>query len=327
MKKVFALVALLVLAAACAGPSTNREAASNANMSPEAKAPARMADDEAAAREKATWDAIKKKDYDALGNMLANDYIEVENDAVYDKAGALAFFKGFNLSDVTFSDWKTLPVDKDAVIVMYNVTVKATSKGEAVPPGPYRAASAWVNRDGKWLDIYYQETLVNTAAPPPPPPPAKASPAAKTGASPATKTAAAATGAEPAANEKMVWEALKANDSDAFAAFLAADFIEVEQDAVSDKAGSVKSVSQIDLSKASQSEWKTVKFDDGASLVTYMLKLPGAKPDQERHTTIWVNRSGKWLALFHQGTPVAPPAATKAATPAAAASPKVKMKM
>ena len=139
--------------------------------------------------------------------------------------------------------------------------------------------------------------------------------------------ATAATGADPAANEKMVWDALKANDSDAFAAFLAADFVEVEQDAVSDKAGSVKGVSQIDLSKASLSEWKTVSFDDDAKLVTYMLKLPGAKPDQERHTTIWVNRGGKWLALFHQGTPVAPPAAAKAATPAAAASPKMKMKM
>ena len=132
MNKILALVALLVLAAACGGPSTN-QATSNANMSPEAKAPSRMADDEAAAREKASWDAIKRKDYDALGNMVATDYVEVEDDAVYDKAAALAFYKGLNLSDVTFSDWKTLPVNKDAVIVMYNVTVKATNKGEAVP--------------------------------------------------------------------------------------------------------------------------------------------------------------------------------------------------
>ena len=326
MKKILALVSLLVLAAACGGPSTNREAASNANMTPETKAPTRMADDEAAAREKTSWDAIKRKDYDALGNILPTDYIEVESEAVYDKKSAMAFYKDFNLSDVTFSDWKTLPVDKDAVIVMYNVTFKATSKGEAVPPGPYRASSAWVNRAGKWLNIYYQMTLVNTS--PPPPPPAKANQPAKSGASPAAKMAAASTGPDPAANEKMVWDALKANDTDAFAAFLTADTIEVEQEAVYDKAGSVKGVSQMDLSKASLSEWKTVKFDDDASLVTYMLKLPGAKPDQERHTTIWVNRGGKWLALFHQGTPVAQPPATKAMAPAAAASrAKTKMKM
>jgi hypothetical protein len=323
MKKILALVSLLVLAAACGGPSTN-QATSNANMSPEAKAPTRMADDEAAAREKTSWDAIKRKDYDALGNILPTDYIEVE-DAVYDKASAMAFYKDFNLSDVTFSDWKTLPVDKDAVIVMYNVTFKATSKGEAVPPGPYRAASAWVNRGGKWLNLYYQMTLVNTS--PPPPPPAKANQPAKSGASPAAKMAAASTTPDPAANEKMVWDALKANDTDAFAAFLASDAVEVEQDGVYDKAGSVKGVSQIDLSKASLSEWKTVKFDDDASLVSYMVKLPGSKPDQERHTTIWVNRGGKWLALFHQGTPVAQPAAPKAMAPAATASPKMKMKM
>jgi len=325
MKKILALVSLLVLAAACGGPSTN-QATSNANMTPETKAPTRMADDEAAAREKTSWDAIKRKDYDALGNILPTDYVEVENDAVYDKSTALAFYKNFDLSDVTFSDWKTLPIDKDAVIVMYNVTFKATSKGEAVPPGPYRASSAWVNRGGKWLNIYYQMTMVNTA--PPPPPPAKANQPAKSGASPAAKTAAASTGPDPAANEKMVWEALKADDSDAFAAFLTSDSIEVEQDAVLDKSGSVKGVSQMDLSKASLSEWKTVSFDDDAKLVTYMLKLPGAKPDQSRHTTIWVHRGGKWLALFHQGTPVAQPAAPKAMAPAAAASPaKTKMKM
>jgi len=105
MKKILALVSLLVLAAACGGPSTN-QATSNANMSPEAKAPARMADDEAAAREKATWDAIKRKDFDALGSLLASDYVEVEDDAVYNKATALAFYKDYNLSDVTFQTGK-----------------------------------------------------------------------------------------------------------------------------------------------------------------------------------------------------------------------------
>jgi hypothetical protein len=125
------------------------------------------------------------------------------------------------------------------------------------------------------------------------------------------------------ANEKAVWAALKAKDYNAFASFLAPEQIEVEPDGVYEKAGTLKGVQQFDASKAEVSDFKAVKFDDDASLVTYTVKLPGSKPDTERHTTIWGNRSGKWLALFHQGTPVRamPMTPAKAMTPSKATTP------
>jgi hypothetical protein len=43
--------------------------------------------------------------------------------------------------------------------------------------------------------------------------------------------------------------------------------------------------------------------------------MKGPKPMKEYHSTIWVNRSGKWLGFFHQGTPAA--AATGPAKPEA----------
>jgi hypothetical protein len=132
----------------------------------------------------------------------------------------------------------------------------------------------------------------------------------------------ASTGPDAEANEKIVWDALKRRDFDAFAALLAPESTEVEPDGVHDKAGSVKGVSQFDFSKASLSDFKTVKFDNDASLVTYMVKLPGMTPDSERHSTIWANRNGKWLALFHQGTPLAK---APAASPTAKGSPTTKM--
>src|SRR5207302_717864 len=92
---------------------------------------------------------------------------------------------------------------------------------------------------------------------------------------------------------------------DAFASYLARDSMEIEADGVYDKSGSVKSASMFDFSKAELSDWKTVKFDNDASVVTYAVKIPGMKPQKEYHSTIWINRDGKWLALFHQGTPAA----------------------
>ena len=303
MKKILALVCFLVATAACATqPTGNKDTTMNANKTAESKPPS---ESEIVAIEKKGWDLIKKKDYDGLGKLLASDFIEIEDDGVYDKAGSLASLKDYDLSDVTFSNWKMLTIDKDAVILTYDVNPKATYKGQAIPSGPYHAAASYVNRDGQWLGISFQQTLEQKM---PPPPPSSSQPA-KTAASPAAKPAEA--GPDPIANEKLVWDALKSRNYDAFAAFLAPDSINIEPDGVHDKAGSVKGVSGSDFSKYDLSEWKTVKFDNDASLVTYLISSTGGSPEQERHTSIWVNRNGKWLALFHQGTPVTKPEVKK----------------
>ena len=298
MKKILALVSLLVLAAACApAPSANKDmptnANSNANKSADMKTAAAPSEADITAKEKAAWDAFRKKDADAFGKLVASDYIEVTDMGVQDKTTALAGMKDFDISDVTFADWKMMTIDKDAVIITYTANVKGTFKGKDVPPGPYREASAYVNRNGEWVAIYYQETMVHTGPPPPMPKetPKAASPSGTPG----------QTSSDAAANEKLVWDAFKARNYDAFASYLADNFMEVEADGVFDKAASVKAVQGFDMSKSELSNWKTVKFDDDASLVTYTLKTPGFPT--EYHSTIWVNKNGKWVGLFHMGTP------------------------
>ncbi|MBW8878920.1 MAG: nuclear transport factor 2 family protein [Acidobacteria bacterium] len=169
MKKILVLLPLLVLAAACGAPSANQETANNsATPAPTPTPAATVSEADMTAKEKAAWDTLKTKDYEAFGNMRASDYTEVTADGVHDKASVLASIKDVNITDVTFSDWKTLSIDKDAFIVVYTVVHTGTYKGFPVPPGPYRAATAWANRDGKWLAIYHQETAAATAPPPPP---------------------------------------------------------------------------------------------------------------------------------------------------------------
>lgn len=300
MKKIFALVSFLIVAASCTTePVTNTGA--NSNASTTVAKPAAPTEADMIAKETATWDALKKKDYDAFGNMLASDYIEVTDQGVLDKAAIVADVKDFNLTDVTFSDWKMLPIDNNAAIITYTANLKATYKKEVLPPGPYRGAAAWVNRDGKWLGFYFQLTLVKPM--PPPPPPASASKTEKAAATPAAKPAE--TGPDPIANEKIVWDAFKSKNYDAFAALLDPAFYEIEAYAVYDKAGAVKSAAEFDATKLELSEWKAAKIDDDAALVTYLVKPADPKWDTERHSTIWANRGGKWVALLHVGTPVA----------------------
>ncbi|MBA3514616.1 MAG: nuclear transport factor 2 family protein [Pyrinomonadaceae bacterium] len=316
MKKSYAIVSLLMLAAACTAPPTNREAApinSAATATPTSMA---ISETEVIAKEKAIWDAIKNKDYETFGNMLAEDQIEVLPEEVRDKAASIAGVKEFEPTEITFSDWKYLPIDKDAVVLAYHVDLKGKSKGKEFPPQSVRASSAWVNRNGKWLAAFHQECVVSTA---PSPQPAAGSSPAKTSATPPSTPTPATTGADPVATEKALWETLKSKNYDGFAAFLAADAIEVEPTGVYDKAGTVSAVRQFDFSKAQLSEFKSVPFDMDAELVTYLLKIPGPGP-AERHSTIWAKRNGKWLAVFHHGTPISRATATATPSPKSAAA-------
>ncbi|PYS25732.1 MAG: hypothetical protein DMF72_00925 [Acidobacteria bacterium] len=322
MKRFLALVSFLVLAAACTNqPMDNKNMTSNANSGDKMKA-AGPSEADIIAKEKASWDAFRKKDADAFKKLLTPEYFGVNNSGVEDTATSIAAMKDTEISDVTFADWKMTTIDKDAVLLTYTATVKATYKGKSLPPGPYYEASAYVSRNGEWLDIYYQETLQQKM------PMSAATPApAKSPSSPMAK--AADTTDDPVANEKLVWDAIKSKNYDAFGSYLASDSIEIEPEGLFDKAGSVQGVQGFDASKAEASDWKTVKFDDDASVVTYKVKVPGMKPNTAYHSTIWVKRDGKWRAFFHMGTPAqdltAMPAPEKSASPESKMSPEKKM--
>ena len=323
MKKLLALVSLLMLAAACTTePTSNSNMTSNTNKG-EMKSTAAPSEAEIEAKEKAAWDAFKQKDEAGFKKSLAADYYGVTASGVSDTAASITGMKDTDLSDFTLADWKMTTIDKDAVLLTYTATVKGTYKGKPVPSGPYYEASAYINRNGEWVNVYYQETLeqkMPAGASPPPPSPAK---------SPASSTAKPAeTTDDIAANEKLVWDAIRSKNYDAFGYYLADNSIEIERDGVYDKAGSIKGVQGFDASKAETSDWKTMKFDDDASVVTYKVKVPGMKPETGYHSTIWTKRDGKWRAFFHMGTPfqdlTAMPA-EKSASPEAKMTPEKKM--
>ena len=315
MKKTLALVSFLVLVLACAAPPTNDVATTNRNANIAPAPAATMTEADAIAKEKAIWETIRVKDYEAFANMLAEDQVEVLDVGVHDKAASIAGVKDFEPSEVVFSDWKYLPIDKDAFVVVYTVNTKGKFQGKEFKPQTARGSSTWANRAGKWVAVFHQECPLKPPMTPAPTPATSPKPTASPSAAP---VAAVTTGPDPIANEKIVWDLFKAKNYDAFADLLAADFMEVESDNVYDKAASVKGVSMFNASKAVLSDFKTVNIDADAAIVTYTVANPGVLPGPERHSSIWVNRNGKWMGLFHHGgTPVvkAPPAPKASASP------------
>lgn len=266
---------------------------------------------EVTTKEKQLWDMLKNKDHEGFGKMMSSDSVYVSTDGVYDKAATVNGVKEFAPTEVTLSDWKTVTLDEDAVVVTYTVDAKGTSGGQPLPPGAMRASTAWVKRGAEWVAVYHQDSPVKEAQ-------ASSTPAAETSkpagspAANANTPASAAKHAEmvasddPVAIEKHMWEALRQKDWDAFADHLAPEQLEVEPGGVSDRAGTLASVRGFDFSKTTTSDHKATKLDDDATLVTYLVKgtSPDGKPSEHRASTIWVKRDGKWLAFFHHGTPV-----------------------
>ena len=149
MKKILILVSMLTVAAACAAPPSNQptlDTNRNANVAANTSAPT-VSEADAIAKEKAIWDTIKQKDYEAFADMLAEDQVEVATDGVHDKAGSIAGVKQFEPSEVNFSEWKFLPIDKDAFIVVYTAASKGKYQGKPFPPTTARCSSAWVRRN------------------------------------------------------------------------------------------------------------------------------------------------------------------------------------
>jgi hypothetical protein len=299
--------------AATNGNTNAPAAATNSNANLSATGGNAATADAITAKEKQIWDALKNKNHEAFGKLLASDFVYVSSDVAADKAGTLNGLKEFAPTEITLSDWKTIVLDENAAVVTYTIEARGTSGGQPIPPGALRASSAWVKRGAEWLAVYHQDSPVEEAPP--------ATPAAETAKPTASMTAnsnanttgaakTAETGAanDPLAKEKQTWDALKRKDWEAFAANLAEDQLEVEPTGVYDKAGTVAAVKQFDFSKASVSDFKATKLDDDATLVTYTVREPGpdGKLRDARASTIWVNRGGNWLAVFHHGTPVTP---------------------
>jgi hypothetical protein len=324
MKRLIALAALALAASACATTTNTNEGGNtnaNASASPAATAtPAGVSQADLETKEHQVWDAIKAKKYDDFGALLGDDFTFVTSDGVHNKQDTVSMLKSYELTDYKFSDVKFVKVDDDLAVLVYSSTETSTVGGKPSPESGKTLfnASAWANRGGKWVGVYHQETLkmempagqggntnansaansnmganknANTSA---------ANKNANTSASPAASPAAPASATDA---EKAVWDALKAKNYDAFAAFLASGAMEVEPGGVTDKSASVEGVKHFDLSKFTQSDFKEVKLDADSTLVTYK----GTGPERGKtvtmyHTTIWNNRGGQWKAAFHQGS-------------------------
>jgi hypothetical protein len=110
---------------------------------------------------KAEWEAIKNKDKNAYGNLLADDYqgVEVDGKGERTKIQALNELADTNVSTYTLWGFKLIPLGPEAALVIYESTIQFPPKS-AVRYSRVYITELWMKHAGQWKEVHYQETHV-----------------------------------------------------------------------------------------------------------------------------------------------------------------------
>ena len=140
-----------------------------------------------------------------------------------------------------------------------------------------------------------------------------AQPAAQATASPSPKPKPAMSKAQIlktlSTAEKKLWDAFKNKDPKPFKTGLTADAFALSENGIEKKEDTVKMIptAPCEIKSYELSDWKLTMINSSTALVTYKGKTDGTCAGQPIPTvwcsTLYVNRGGKWLAIFHTETP------------------------
>lgn len=117
-------------------------------------------------------------------------------------------------------------------------------------------------------------------------------------------------------NENKIVEAVQKHDVKTFNDLVAADAMSADQNGFMKVADFVKSMDQMKITSQHMMDTKVSWVNDKTAVVGYTWMGNGTYMGQPIPTatyasTVWTERNGKWVAVFHQETPVAPPAPPK----------------
>jgi uncharacterized protein (TIGR02246 family) len=107
-----------------------------------------------------SWELLKKQDVAASKAFFPEDAVLIFSDGSrYNKEEFLKFTAEYKLESYKAEDKpELLMLSPDVAIVIYEITYTGTEKGEDKETSTVVASSTYVRRNGKWVDVFYQET-------------------------------------------------------------------------------------------------------------------------------------------------------------------------
>jgi ketosteroid isomerase-like protein len=107
-------------------------------------------------KEKAVWQTVQDKKFDAFRKYLADDFRSVYREGINNTDKEVADVKKANLKSFSFSDANVVFPDKDTALLTYKVTTQGTQDGKEAS-GSYNAASVWHKQADGWRGIFHTE--------------------------------------------------------------------------------------------------------------------------------------------------------------------------
>lgn len=109
----------------------------------------------------AEWEALKRKDKKAYGELLADDYqgVEVDGQGERSKTQAINEVAKGNVYNYTLFGFKLNTLGPDAAFVIYEATMEFPPRAQVRYSRVY-VSELWTKRTGQWQELHYQETNV-----------------------------------------------------------------------------------------------------------------------------------------------------------------------
>ena len=117
--------------------------------------------------ERASWEATIRDDKEFFRGYMAPEFKGFFADGTV--AGREEFLRNlddFHLAAYTMGEVSMMQINEHAVMVLYRASFEGIHKGKRLAKSDVESSSLYVRRDGKWLEIFYQETAIPAPAPP-----------------------------------------------------------------------------------------------------------------------------------------------------------------
>src|SRR5213593_524439 len=116
------------------------------------------------------------------------------------------------------------------------------------------------------------------------------------------------------AKEKSAWQAFKDKNADAFKKVVAADFLGVYAEGISDMKKELDDMQKWDMKSFAISDYTTVASGADTLMSTYKVTIEGTYDGKDASGTynagsVWKMKKGAWQAIFHTNVKEEKPAA------------------
>ncbi len=117
--------------------------------------------DELVRDEQMVADAQEQKNANVLRQALADDFLYVAyNGLVFTKPQIVKDLKYMDVSRYRMQNFKVRRLGSAAALLAYDLDIGGSIAGQDMPAKQY-ASSIWMNRSGRWVLIFHQETPAN----------------------------------------------------------------------------------------------------------------------------------------------------------------------